>query len=275
MDRVRAQLVPYFKGRSLHEITPKRVEDYVTQRRRGRYRCGHQTRPVKDATVNRDIACLKVLFRKAREWGMLDESPATGLKTRKEIPNPPRLLEPDEIARLIEEMPDHLTALVACAVYSGLRREELFHLRWEDVKRGELNVVSRQDHPTKNRESRRIPLCEPLSEALGRHPRRLGCPYVFANPEGKAYNDVRKSLDKAALRAGIQDKVGLHQLRHAFCSHALMSGIDARTVQRWMGHKSLTTTMKYAHVSPDHEKAAIQRLRYESRHQVGTGTDSQ
>ncbi|MFP6644717.1 MAG: tyrosine-type recombinase/integrase [Candidatus Latescibacterota bacterium] len=193
MDRVRAQLVPYFKGRSLHEITPKRVEDYVTQRRRGRYRCGHQTRPVKDATVNRDIACLKVLFRKAREWGMLDESPATGLKTRKEIPNPPRLLEPDEIARLIEEMPDHLTALVACAVYSGLRREELFHLRWEDVKRGELNVVSRQDHPTKNRESRRIPLCEPLSEALGRHPRRLGCPYVFANPEGKAYNDVRKS----------------------------------------------------------------------------------
>jgi integrase len=160
-------------------------------------------------------------------------------------------------------------------VYSGLRREELFHLRWEDLKAGELNVVSRQDHPTKNRESRRIPLCEPLSEALSRHPRRLGCPYVFANPAGKAYNDVRKSLDKAALRAGIRDKVGLHQLRHAFCSHALMSGIDARTVQRWMGHKSLTTTMKYAHVSPDHEKAAIQRLRYESRHQVGTGTDNQ
>jgi integrase/recombinase XerD len=98
---------------------------------------------------------------------------------------------------------------------------------------------------------------------------------VFANPEGKAYNDVRKSLGKAAMRTGIQDKVGLHQLRHAFCSHALMSGIDAITVQRWMGHKSLTTTLKYAHVSPDHEKDAIQRLRYESRHQVDTGTDSQ
>ena len=54
-----------------------------------------------------------------------------------------------------------------------------------------------------------------------------------------------------------------------------MSGIGARTVQRWMGHRSLTTTDKYAHVSPDHEKAAIQRLRYESGHQVGTGTDSQ
>ena len=100
-------------------------------------------------------------------------------------------------------------------------------------------------------------------------------PYVFVNLRGQLYNDVRKPLSKAALRAGIEGNVNLHQLRHAFCSHALMSGIDARTVQRWMGHKNLITTMRYAHVSPDHEKAAIQRLRYESRHQVGTGTDSQ
>ena len=185
----------------------------------------------------------------------------------------PRLLESDEIARLIDEMPDHLTALVACAVYAGLRREELFHLRWEDVKGGELNVVSRQDHPTKNRETRRIPISETLKEALDRHPHRLGCPYVFTNLRGQMYNDVRKPLSAAALRAGIEDNVNLHQLRHAFCSHALMSGIDARTVQRWMGHKNLPTTMRYSHTSPDHERAAIQRLRYESRHQVGTDTD--
>ena len=87
------------------------------------------------------------------------------------------------------------------------------------------------------------------------------------------YNEVRKPLSAAALRAGIEDNVNLHQLRHAFCSHALMSGIDARTVQRWMGHKNLPTTMRYSHTSPDHERAAIQRLRYESRHQVGTDTD--
>ncbi len=163
-------------------------------------------------------------------------------------------------------MPDHLSALVACAVYAGLRKAELFNLQCADVKEGELNVVSRADHPTKNRESRRIPLCEPLREALSRHPRRLGCPNIFSNPDGRAYNDVRKSLHKAAARAGIEDRIGLHQLRHAFCSHALMSGVDARTVQRWMGHKSLTTTIKYAHVSPDHERAAIQRLRYNRGH---------
>jgi len=52
-----------------------------------------------------------------------------------------------------------------------------------------------------------------------------------------------------------------------------MQGVDPRTVQKWAGHKNLSTTLKYLHVSPDHEKVAIQRLRYESGHQVGTGTE--
>ena len=45
-----------------------------------------------------------------------------------------------------------------------------------------------------------------------------------------------------------------------------MQGIDPRTVQKWMGHKSMQTTLRYAHVSPDHEKAAIQRLQYNLGH---------
>ena len=88
-------------------------------------------------------------------------------------------------------------------------------------------------------------------------------PYVFSNRDGKPYTDIREPLDAAAQRAGIGDSVKLHQLRHAFCSHALMSGADPRTVQKWMGHKDLKTTLRYAHVSPDHEKAAIEQLRYD------------
>ena len=194
------------------------------------------------------------------------------------------MLEQEEIARLLEELPGHFHALVACAVYAGLRREELFHLRWEDIhwKAGESNVVSRQTHHTKNYESRRIPMNEALVEALRRHPRRLVAdkeeekakwsPYVFANREGQPYEDIREPLNLAAQRAGINGPIKLHQLRHAFCSHALMQGTDARTVQKWMGHRDLKTTLRYAHVSPEHEKAAIQRLRYKSSHQVDTRT---
>ena len=53
-----------------------------------------------------------------------------------------------------------------------------------------------------------------------------------------------------------------------------MRGIDPRTVQKWMGHRDLTTTLRYAHVSPDHERAAIQRLRYDTGHQVDTNAQT-
>jgi site-specific recombinase XerD len=49
-----------------------------------------------------------------------------------------------------------------------------------------------------------------------------------------------------------------------------MEGIDPRTVQQWMGHNNLKTTLGYAHVSPAHEKAAIERLEYKSGHYIDT-----
>jgi len=210
-----------------------------------------------------------VLLRKAEEWGKLEQSPARGIKMFKEKPAAPRLLEQEEIASLLAQTPDHLYALVACIVYAGLRREELFYLRWEDLnlRTKELTVASRREHHTKNYESRRIPMNETLVKALRQHKRDhivVGSLYVFANREGKPYRDLRESLDKAAQKAGIGDSVKLHQLRHAFCSHALMQGIDPRTVQKWMGHKDLKTTLRYAHVSPAHERKAIQKLTYET-----------
>ena len=117
-----------------------------------------------------------------------------------------------------------------------------------------------------------------LQDALRRHPARLvseevgkieRSPYVFSNASGKPYARVDKALRNAAQRAGIEGAVTLHPLRHAFCSHALMQGIDPRTVQKWMGHKDLKTTLRYAHVSPDHEREAIQRLRYKDNSEKG------
>ena len=126
-------------------------------------------------------------------------------------------------------------------------------------------MVSHPDHHTKNYESRHIPMNGALVAALETHKKNhiiVGSPYVFSNRAGKPYTDIREPLNDAAHRAGINGPIKLHQLRHAFCSHALMSGADARSVQKWMGHKDLKTTLRYAHVSPDHEKAAIQKLSY-------------
>jgi len=281
---LRAHLIPYFNGKRLHEVTPKMVEDYKMSRVRTRHVAGKRRKPVTKGTVNRELTCLKVLFRKAVEWGRLEENPARDVKVFKETPKSTRLLEADEIARLLQEMPDHLKALVACGAYAGLRCSELFHLQWKDIdwKMGELHVVSRAEHHTKNYKSRRIPMNDELQATLQRHPARVvrdeeegkakRSPYVFASEDGNPYTKVTRSLNSAARQAGIEGRVTLHQLRHAFCSHALMQGIDPRTVQKWMDHKDLKTTLRYAHVSPQHEKAAIQRLRYESSHYMDTET---
>lgn len=263
---LRVHLNPYFGEYLLSEITAKLVEDYKGVRRRTKYRRGRQAKSVNPATINRELCCLKIVLRKAVEWGRIDRSPAQGIKGFKETPKKPRLPEREEIVRLLNELPEHFKALVACIVYAGLRRSELFHLRWEDVhlEIGELEVVSREEHPTKNNETRRIPIGAALDEILRRHHgNHRGGPLVFSNRDGKVYTDIREPLDLAAQRAGIEGGIKLHQLRHCFCSHALMQGIDARTVQKWMGHKDLKTTLRYAHVSPSHEKESIEHLKYQ------------
>jgi len=103
-----------------------------------------------------------------------------------------------------------------------------------------------------------------LVQAIQRHPRHITNQYVFCNAEGNPYDNITKSLKAAAARAGIEDGVRLHQLRHCFLSYSQMQGVDPRTAQKWAGHGSLATTLKYLHVSPDHEKAAISRLNYET-----------
>jgi len=274
---LRRHLIPYFEGCYLDNITAKQIENYKIMRLRTRYVAGKKTKPVNKATVNRELSCLKTLFRKAVEWGKLEENPSRDVKSFKETPKATHLLEADEIVRLLEEVPDRLKALVACAVYAGLRRSELFRLQWRDIngRTGELTVRSEGMHHTKSYLSRRIPMNDALQEALRRHPRRLESLYVFCNARGQPYDDVRVALFSAAKRAGIEGKVTMHQLRHAFCSHALMQGVDPRTVQKWMGHRDLKTTLRYAHVSPSHEKAAIQRLRYDHGHYMDTGTETQ
>ena len=263
---VLTHLATYFKGLYLHEITTKRIEDYKRQRRGAaiKVQTRKKAKKVKPATVNRELACIKALFRKAVEWDRLEESPAAKVRLFKELPAPPVLLEKREIQALLQATPQHLYALVATIVYSGLRQKELFYLRWEDIKHqtNQLEVVSRAERPTKNYQTRRIPLHPQLAEALLRHPRHLNSPYVFPNKDGRPYDNIYKALSTAAKKAGIPGGVRPHQLRHAFCSHALMDGVAPRTVQAWMGHKSLTTTLRYAHLSPEHEQQSMLQLVY-------------
>jgi site-specific recombinase XerD len=84
--------------------------------------------------------------------------------------------------------------------------------------------------------------------------------YVFYDPKsGKPYQDVKRSFATACRRAGIKD-FHFHDMRHTFASHLVMAGVDLTTVKELLGHKTLTMTLRYAHLAPSHKVKALDIL---------------
>jgi len=84
-------------------------------------------------------------------------------------------------------------------------------------------------------------------------------PWVFCKKNGQRYGNVRKAFEGVRKRAGIVN-FRFHDLRHTFASHLVMAGVDLRTVQELLGHKSFEMTLRYAHLSPEHKKAVLDTL---------------
>ena len=83
--------------------------------------------------------------------------------------------------------------------------------------------------------------------------------HVFTYKGEPIKQDFRKSLGRVMRRAGLKG-VTLHTLRHTFASQLVMAGVPLRDVQELMGHQSYDTTLRYAHLAPDHVKQQVTRL---------------
>ncbi len=137
-----------------------------------------------------------------------------------------------------------------------MRNGEVLSLKWKniDLKHGFILLDT-----TKNGERREIPINSTLMSVFQRVQRRLDVPYVFFDNAGNPYKDVRKSFDTACRKAGIKD-FHFHDLRHTFASHLVMAGVDLVAVKELLGHKTLTMTLRYAHLAPSHKVKAVDTL---------------
>jgi len=239
-------LKPFFAAKYLHEITPLDMEKYKRERQG----------QVSNATVNREVACLKHIFTKAIEWGIVQKNPGKKVKLLRERNTRLRYLNEKEIGRLYDACAKHLRPIVIVALNTGMRKEEILSLRWKDVDY-RIRTISILD--TKNGESRELPMNDIVYRTLLAVKNSLVIPGVFCKKNGERYGNVRKAFEGARKRAGIVD-FRFHDLRHTFASHLVMAGVDLRTVQELLGHKSFEMTLRYAHLSPDHKKAALDTL---------------
>src|SRR4030067_1919671 len=136
------------------------------------------------ATVNRKMAMLKHLVRKANDWKMVDDGTLRTIRKVKRLKEPPvrlRYLAGQEVQRLLAECKPHIRPIVIVALNTGMRRAEILKLKWEDV---DLRIGFLLVKDTKNGESRAVPINAAVREALSAIVRRLDSEYGFCNPKG-------------------------------------------------------------------------------------------
>jgi integrase len=149
---------------------------------------------------------------------------------------------------------------------AGLRCGEMMALEWIDVDLGKrLLCVQRSDwkgHVTvpKGGRLRYVPLTGRLTRAL-RDQRHLRGARIPCHDDGRplTQRDVQGFVLRAVRRAKLRH-VGVHVLRHTFCSHLAMRGAPARAIQELAGHQDLTMTQRYMHLTPAALDAAIRLL---------------
>lgn len=168
-----------------------------------------------------------------------------------------RFLSQAESQALIQACNKRLRPIVITALSTGMRRGEILSLTWKqvDLEHGFIFLER-----TKSGKRREIPISSVLKETLTVLPRDPEIPWVFYNLRTKKpLQDVKGSFASALKAAEISD-FHFHDLRHTFASHLVMGGTPLATVSQLLGHSDISMTMRYAHLSPSHQAAAVESL---------------
>lgn len=277
-----------FMSLSLEDITVLRIEQF----RRECIKKGKAS-----TTINRQVAAIRAVLSKAVEWDILSNHPLEKLKPLKVDRTPlVRYLEPDEEERLLEALADRdkdkiaqrvrgnewrrvrgyqlkedlsefkyfdrMTPMIVLSLKTGLRQGEIFSLRWSDVHLSHSSpYLTVRAEDAKSSRVRHIPLSPTainvLSEWKSQSESTSGL--VFPADDGRKLDNVKKSWASILKHANIA-QFRWHDMRHDFASKLVMSGVPLNTVRELCGHSDLNTTLRYAHLAPDHKSEAIALL---------------
>ncbi|MCB2148506.1 MAG: tyrosine recombinase XerC [Deltaproteobacteria bacterium] len=225
-------------------------------------------------TIARKLSVLRSFFRHLVRHRLTDEDPTAAILTPKHSRRLPSYLSVDDMFRLLDQMADDTVlelrnrALFETLYGSGIRVSELTGLNVFDVdfSTGCLRVSG------KGGRERIVPVGEKALDRIQSYRDRLfsgtgigmvvdGPLFLNKNKGRLTSRSVARILDELIRKCSLAVPISPHGIRHSFATHMLDAGADLRTVQELLGHKSLSTTQKYTHVSIDRLMAA-----YDSAH---------
>jgi integrase/recombinase XerC len=220
-------------------------------------------------TVARKLSAIRSFFRYLVKHGALRENPADSILTPKQNKTIPVYLPVDDMFRLLDSIKtDTLLGLRNRAIFetlysSGVRVSEIAGMNVSDVDFGSgvIRVFG------KGSKQRIVPVGRKAIETIRAYRERLitekeiHAPNVRLDEDGPLFlnnnygrltaRSIARILERTAIECGLSIPVSPHALRHSFATHLLDAGADLRVVQELLGHKSLSTTQKYTHVSID------------------------
>ena len=254
---LRVHLLPALGHRKLDAIKNEEVQ-----------RLKHDLQAKAPKTVNNVLTVLNTLLRKAVEWDVIEAMPCS-IKLLPVSKRSSGFYDFEDYERLVEaaksiDTRTHVTVLLGGD--AGLRCGEMIALDWNDVDLKARQMTIRRSAwngqvtlPKGGRE-RHLPLTRQLAIAFAEH-RHLRSSRVLVQDDGTPLTRqmVQTRVKAAARRAGL-DRHGVHLLRHTFCSHLAMRGAPARAIQELAGHKDLSMTQRYMHLSPAALESAVHLL---------------
>lgn len=199
-------------------------------------------------TLNNELGYLNAVFNELRKTLQINyENPLEFVRPIKLRQNELSFLTIDEINELLQSLScsenKHVLLITKICLATGCRWGEAESLHKRHVANGKITFTD-----TKNGKNRTVPISTELEAEINNH------------GTGKLFTSSITSFRRALARTQIELPKGqaAHVLRHSFASHFMMGGGDILTLQRILGHSSITMTMRYAHLSPDHLIAAVE-----------------
>ncbi|MDI9676901.1 phage integrase [Burkholderia cenocepacia] len=211
------------------------------------YRTKRLAEGVSANNLNREHAYLRAAFNELARLGYWSkDNPLGKLRQFKIQENELSFLSREQIIALLSALREsrnpHVLLITKTCLATGARWSEAEELRVSQVRNGLIQFAR-----TKSGKTRAVPIDDELSLELVRHHRENGQgERVF----GYAWSAFREGIERAGIT--LPDGQMTHSLRHTFASHFMMGGGNILALQRILGHQSLTMTMRYAHLSPDH-----------------------
>lgn len=244
-------IAPRFAEVAMNQITPMQVDEIVQQMTRKGYAAG---------TINRVLILFGSLFTLGHKRQVQGVPKRTALDIRL-LPNPQKLeryISQEETQRLFAELARSrnplLRHIVAFMLLTGARKSEALHARWRDF---DFDTQTWTIPYKKGGGHRRVMISAAIKPILDKvremHVAQLKEMHELVFPNfktGEPFVNLYRAWDYARRQAGMPE-LRMHDLRHSFASALVNRGVSIYEVQNFLGHASIKTTNRYAHLSPE------------------------